>query len=329
MLSWLFKKAAVTPEAQPVTLAKLSEIAPHFPDREGFCHPDWNAIGNFIETSFPKSDWQQVWVQVVQLWLEKIRDQLAGSYKLYETPNFFILSAGEQDAIDATHKLCETSLKIILKSLPGVAMAEGYGKRVVILFSTQDEYYSYISGFYPEGEHPMSGGICLSNEGYVHFAMPAFDNYSYGAVLVHELAHSCVAHLPLPLWLNEAIAMRMEEIAGYRQHPELDKESYQKHLRHWTAETIQLFWNGQSWSSPGDGFDLSYDLARILWKKIEIDQVASHQSILKFLSSADHKDAGRSACQATFNLTLEDLIEDFLGKGSWKPKPETWKNPAE
>ncbi len=220
----------------------------------------------------------------------------------------------------------EDSLKKILASLVGVASDEGFGKHVVMMFASLDDYYSYIAYFYPEGESPMSGGVCLSGEGYVHFAFPTTDYSSYRTVLVHELTHGCLGHLPIPVWLNEALAMRMEQVICGSDIFHLDQELYDKHTAHWDAKSIQQFWTGESWEIPGDSFELSYNLAQVLWRKIELDLAAPHPEILQFILNAHFEDGGEAACLSIFNLSLSELVVDFLGEGAWEPTPNKWPN---
>jgi hypothetical protein len=194
------------------------------------------------------------------------------------------------------------------------------------MFARLDEYYRYITYFYPEGEHPMSGGVCLSGEGYVHFAFPTPDYSGYRSVLAHELTHGCLAHLPIPTWLNEALAMRMEEVVCGSGTFGLDGELYDRHVAHWNADSIQAFWTGESWEIPGDSFELSYSLAQLLWRKIEVDLGASHERVVRFIADAQSKDGGEAACQAVLDTSLGDLVTDFLGEGEWKPNPDKWPN---
>lgn len=193
-----------------------------------------------------------------------------------------------------------------------------------MMFASIDDYYGYITYFYPEGNHPMSGGVCLSGEGYLHFALPTTDHLSYRTVVTHELTHGCLGHLPIPTWINEALAMRMEQLICGSHSFQLDQETFEKHSAHWNAETIQQFWSGESWGLPGDSFELSYNLAQILWRKIEADLAASRHVILMFIMSAHFEDAGEAAFHAIFDLSLGDLVRDFLGEGTWTPKPTKW-----
>jgi hypothetical protein len=211
--------------------------------------------------------------------------------------------------------------------LEGIALDEGYGKHVVLMFGTLEVYYEYISYFYGEGQHPMSGGVCLSGDGYRHFAFPTTDFSSYRTVLIHELTHGCLAHLPIPLWINEALAMRMEQVLGDPGTYSLGQEDFERHFDYWNADSIQQFWSGESWEIPGDSFELSYSLARLLWRKIEIDIGASRKAILNFIGTASAEDGGEAACKASFGISLGDLAKGFLGNGDWTPAPQQWPNP--
>jgi len=309
-------------------MATLPNISKHLHIKEGFCHPDWATISEIIEKSLPESEWNSAWESASRSWVDRIREKLGGDYQVYETANFVILSEAPMRVIKDACRSYEDSLKRILASLEGVASDEGFGKHVVMMFASLDDYYGYITYFYPEEESPMSGGVCLSGEGYVHFAFPMTDYSSYRTVLVHELTHGCLGHLPIPAWLNEALAMRMEQVICGSGIFHLDQEVYDKHTAHWDAETIQQFWIGESWEIPGDSFELSYNLAQVLWRKIEADLAAPRPEILQFILDAHFEDGGEAACQAVFDLSLGDLVMDFLGEGAWAPTPNEWPNKA-
>ena len=304
------------------------DITDHLHIKQGFCHPDWASISELIDKSVPEPEWHSAWQAASRSWVERIRDKLGGGYQIYETPNFMILSEAPLRVIKDACTSYEDSLKQIMAELEGVASDDGYGKHVVLMFARIHDYYGYIKYFYPEGNHPMSGGVCLSGEGYVHFAVATTDYSRYRTVLVHELTHGCLAHLPIPTWLNEALAMRMEEVVCGTATFHLDQEIYRKHSSHWNEETIQQFWTGESWEIPGDSFELSYNLSQVLWRKIEGDLSAPRSEILRFISEAHYEDAGESAFGDVFELSLGELVMDFLGEGEWAPEPERWPDKA-
>lgn len=300
------------------------ELLPCFQVNRGFCYPDWDSIEDYIDAHFSEREKQNAWVEATRIWLETMKEQRGSSFEVSETSNFMIFSKAHKRVVKDVQRTCEDSLKNILKNLKGAAKDEGYGKHVLLLFPTIDEYYQYISYFYPKGEHPMTGGICISSSGYVHFVVPTPNYSSYRTTLVHELTHVCLRHLPIPLWLNEALAMRMEELICHSEIFHLDQEIHEKHIAHWNGDTIQQFWTGESWSIPGDSFELSYNLAQILWRKVEADLRARRDEMLTFISVADYSDAGDNSFREIFGLSIGELVEDFLGEGDWAPKPEAW-----
>ncbi len=291
----------------------------------GFCHPDWKAISAYIKRKLPESEWKSAWESASNKWVEHLCRQLRGKYRIWETPNFLILTEASDRISRDVCKSCEGALKHILTVLPGIASDEGFGKHVVLMIATLKDYYRYISYFYGKGEHPMSGGVCLHKDGYIHFAFPTTNYVSYSPTLVHELTHACLAHRPIPLWLNEAIAMRMQETLCGSNMFVLNRELFERHVAYWNADTIQTFWNGESWQIQGDSFELSYNLAQILWRKIENNIGASREAIMKFIATANAPDGGEAACRSVFKISLADLITSFLGKGKWKPAPKRWK----
>lgn len=290
----------------------------------GFCYPDWNAIAGIIERQIPEQDWKSAWEAASRAWVGALGRCLAGRYRVHESANFLILSAAPdriaQDVVDS----CERALQQILANLEGVASDEGFGKHVMLMFADVDAYYDYITHFHPDGEHPMSGGVCLSGDGYVHFAFSAPEHTSYRSVLVHELTHGCLAHRPLPTWLNEALAIRMEQLICGSGHFEIDPDLCDRHFNFWNQEKIQEFWTGQTWRMPGDPFELSYTLAVILWRKLQVDLPASRDQLLEFAARADYRDAGESACRDVLGVSLGTVMAGFLGDGNWAPDPRSW-----
>lgn len=300
------------------------DFTSHFHLKNGFCYPDWDAVQNEIEKALPPDHWQAAWTRVGRLWLEAQCLRLGSHYRVFETSRFLILTEAPQSVTDQAGKAFERSLSMILQNLAGAASDEGWGKHVVLMFIGVDDYYDYIAEYYDDGEYPMSGGVCLSGNGYVHFALMLTEYYSYIGVLVHELTHGCLAHLQLPTWLNEALAMRMEEFASGTNSGYFDSEVHDKHLSFWNRDTIQDFWSGTCWRNADDGFELSYSLASLLWRKIEIGLNPSQPTIIDFINESTANDAGEAACEKHFGMGLGTLAASYLGPGDWSPKPESW-----
>ena len=72
---------------------------------------------------------------------------------------------------------------------------------------------------------------------------------------------------------------------------------------------------GESWQIPGESFHLSYQLAEILWSKIELNLEANHDELQDLLCQVSFEDGGEAALQEIFGIGLDDLFRSFLGDG--------------
>lgn len=301
-------------------MLSLHDLSTFLVIREGFCHPDWDGVARHIGHKVPETEWNAAWETAARAWVAKLRDGLGGTYQIYESPNFLILADAQAGNSGEAGRCFESAREELLACLDGIAEDDGYGKHVVLIFGCDDDYYDYIKAFHTEGEHPMSGGMCILS-GYVHLALQAGDAESVLSVFVHELAHACLAHLPLPAWLDEALAKRMQELVCGTRVLRIDRELLDRHKEHWNPPRLQQFWSGESWEIPGESFELSYDLAVILWRRIESELADTREHLLDFVASATDRDAGEAACQAAFGVSLGELVTDFLGEGDWTPDP--------
>jgi hypothetical protein len=301
-----------------------TDIHPYLPTKDGFCHPDWEGLAQLIETTVPQAEWNTIWYACARIWVEELRLTLGNRYQVHDTPNFLILTEARASVSRDACTYCESALQRIRETFRGLVPGRGQDKQVVLMFNRSEDYYRYILYFYPDGHHPMSGGVFLEGEGFPHIAVLTTDYASYRTVLVHELTHACFSRFKLPCWLNEALAMRMElALCGTDAHP-LDRELRDRHVAHWNPQTIQQFWSGQSWELPGDSSELSYSLAQILWRTIESELHPPPEALSAFLGTAHRDNAGEESFQAIFDLSLGDLVTEFLGDGQWTPLPESW-----
>ena len=113
--------------------------------------------------------------------------------------------------------------------LGGFAHTKYYGKHAAIIFHNLDDYYAYASHFYKDdGEYAGSGGLFIKT-GYNHILVSDDDVRHLWRTLTHELAHNCMSHLPLPLWLNEAITGGIEESVSGVPNFQLNREIAAEH----------------------------------------------------------------------------------------------------
>jgi hypothetical protein len=134
------------------------------------------------------------------------------------------------------------------------------------------------------------------------------------------LTHNRLAHLPLPRWLGEGLAVAMERRIGGNKFGRLDRELHQKHMRHWTPQTIESFWTGESFlDQDGEVVHLSYSLAEILVDILVQD--FPRPRFIEFVAQAHGSDSGQAAANQGLGITLGELVSTFLGPGEWEADP--------
>lgn len=249
-----------------------------------------------------------------------MRSELPNSYALHDSDNFFLLTTETDRYVSNFLRFLESTRKRILKTLHGIASDEGYGKHVVIIFDEMDHYYSYISYFIEkDGEYGLSSGAYL-NKGYGHFVFPHQDLSYAETITSHEMTHALLSHLPIPLWLNEGLAVGIENFLTGSAPLRMDNEMYGKHQSFWDEETIQEFWSGKVFSRSDEGQELSYHLAQFA-----VDTLSQeYDNFIQFANKADYADGGESAANEVYEGSLGNLINHYFGDGAWSPQPELW-----
>ena len=279
--------------------------------------PDWNEVSERLGQNFKADELHSAWTIECNKWLGDLVSHFGSDYRIVETQNFSLVSNESDRYIKVFSDFLERTLSRILKTLPGIANDEGYGKHVAIIFKDMDQYYDYVSLFYlEEGEFGLSSGMYI-NEGYGHFAFPHEDINLAEPIAVHELTHACLAHLPIPTWLNEGLAVFMEEVlAGIGL--EMNNEVMTDHQRFWNPANIQNYWTGESFHMADEGQGLSYHLSHLLTRNISKD----YDAFARFVNDAHYMDAGAGSCINNLGVSLSQLVGVALGDGQWEPSQD-------
>ena len=290
-----------------------------FPEVDGFPRPDWNIIREWIRLNVVPEKVDDAWRESARVWLERTCRCLGNSYRLAESENFQLLSGLDAKRADDLLQFLEQSRARILRVLGDLSLPGHHDKHVVMRFTTEGEYYRYISYFDPEGEYAGSSGRFLSG-GYPHIACLSHETPGIDRVtLVHELTHNLLHGFSLPRWLNEGLAMEFErDVSGHRWPP-VTRELAARHAEYWNAQTIQEFWEGAFFSKP-EGQELAYGLSRVLMDLIATDLRPSPSRFRDFLLHADRRDAGAAAASEYLEVELDELVSTFLGPGEWMPR---------
>jgi hypothetical protein len=286
-----------------------------FTEENGLSHPDWKAVLQQLRATRPKVVWWETCHELAKQWLLQLKSDLGGCYHLYESENFLVLCAEGPTATRTMIGYAEKSLAVLKKYCEGILPTNSYGKRAILIFTDQDDYYAYVSHFHSDGSHSLSSGMMLSH-GYMHIAFPFAWIFSARRIITHELVHNCIAHLRIPSWLHEGMAQKLERLVMNTRGFTLDRELVGEHHAHWTEQNIQEFWAGASFYVAGERNKLSYSLAEILTEFLSADWKA----FLDFVAEADYRDSGQDASVRILNKCLGETIGQFLGPGNWRPQ---------
>src|SRR5947207_11694369 len=122
----------------------LSDLDMGFRMVEAFSRPDWNLIHEYInKQAVPEWDLKKAWTYVAERWLERLAKDLGGTYGIHRSRSFLCLSDLEREDRESLLIFAERTLSII-RNLLGPAAWTGYeGSHVLLIFSEEDDYYSY------------------------------------------------------------------------------------------------------------------------------------------------------------------------------------------
>jgi hypothetical protein len=311
------------PEPRPASAVEL-------PWREGTTYPipDWEA--HAANEPGDAGELDAFWTAAAEAWLEQLGRAFGAEFKVSRSPGFLLLSSLPARRCDLVLGYCERTRKAILRNLEGIAAPSDHGKHVLVVVDDADQYYDYVANYYPErGEFAYSGGMFV-HHGYGHFVLIAKDLDAMEPTIAHELTHALVAHLPIPAWLNEGLAVNTEQLlVPHLAHPSnalyTPLEMAEKHARYWNADSIQSYWCGQSFVRPDDGNALSYDLAQ----KMVALAARDYPRFRAFCLAARYDDSGDAASREHYGAPIDHLLECVLEPGPWAIEPAKWRGEIE
>jgi len=326
----------------PPELVDPDALAPAFTFDSGFHRVDWQFVRQWIEARVAAHDWEQAWHETALLWAGKLRDDLGGSYAVCQSRQTILLCDQTVETAQWLLDYAGRAVHIIKEQLDGTAWHGAFGKDLVLIFSEQDDYYQYVSPYLADGENPATSGMCI-HTGYTHIALPWTTQFEAANVIIHELAHDCLAHLQLPLWLNEGMAVTLETAVGPPPRPigQSDQEALygasidwrapvmwdelaERHFAFWNEDNIQTFWAGTSFYVPGDSNELSYSLAHVFVKLLL--ERGGGETFRAFVEAAGQDDAGQTAAIDVLGVDLGEVAGTFLGAGNWRPQRKALKS---
>lgn len=296
-------------------------VREHFGLVNGVPVLDWRALAEWAGTVATPEATAAAIDQGRRAWLLLLRLGLGPCAHLHVAEESCVLSTLEPEVVEATARYIATARRRVARVLGDLARFPAGERSILLVFDTEEDYYRYVSIYYPaEGEFAFSGGMFI-DAGCPHFVVVAADLSSIEPVIAHELTHRAVSHLRLPKWLDEGLAVNTEhKVAGARRLIYTPQELHAMHQKFWNAERIQDFWSGRSFDRTDEGNMLSYELARIM-----VGQLAAQwQAFAAFVTSAKREDAGAGAAREHLDIRLgayaAALLEMNPGQ-AWDPAP--------
>jgi hypothetical protein len=296
----------------------LDDLAGAFSFEEGFSRPEWKVIGKTIKDRWNGQDLP--WDHAILQWTKKLATELGGKYDVSRMGRCVMVSDLESEIDQRLLRSAESAITKIGEALPGIAWKNFIGLHVILVFGEDDDYYQYLSWFYPDGEHPASSGVHI-HKGYSHIACLYSRETSVAHTIRHELVHHSISHLRVPRWLHEGLAITTERVLGSQRVQMLSDDLPERHHRFWNESLIQKFWAGTSFGEPGESVELSYSLAEVLLQLLAKER----EDFLAFIEAVDYDDAGQTAALDCLGKCLGETLGTFLGRGNWRPQRKAIK----
>jgi hypothetical protein len=297
-------------------------LATHLQDVNGFPIPDWTAVDEWRSRIADERERSRAGCTSRRAWFEHLRTALGPRFWLHETEDAIVLSSLEPAVAAATARYVSITRSKISSLLGTLARFTPGEKSVLLVLDDEDAYYRYVSIYYPaEGEFAFSSGMFI-DAGCPHFVVRRADLVTIEPVIAHELTHSALAHLRLPTWLDEGIAVNTErQIAGARRREDDARQMHARHVKFWGEPEIQQFWSGESFRRADDGNALSYDLARII-----VEQAGRNwPRFAGFVGNARRADAGAASAREHLDIDLGAYVCLLLDKApsrDWSPEAQ-------
>jgi hypothetical protein len=295
------------------------DLPAHFFDSTGAPILDFEALDDWAGQAANEREAEAARQAGRRAWLLHFRDWLGPHAELLETDDAWVLSGYSPGLARAAGNYVAESRRRISKVLDGLAKFPERERSTLIALDHEDAYYHYVANYYPEeGEFAFSSGMFI-NAGCPHFVAVLNDLAQLEPVIAHEMTHFGLAHLSLPLWLDEGLAVNTEHrvSVSYRHH-QATLETLAQHREFWNANTIQEFWSGKSFQRSDEGNALSYDLARAMVDLIGRDWA----SFVRFARGAKREDGGAGSSREVLKLKLGELAAAAINtkpQGSWAP----------
>ncbi len=313
-------EAAVAPTEISVGNAPALLLPQFFIQHESMPLLDGHKLMSWLNDNVAAEFRSSMWEEAKRAWLLHVRDAFGANFQITESETALVLSALNLTTARTTANFMSNALEQVLGVLDGIAQAPQSGKDILTVFEDAESYYRYLSFFYPGAAALDLGRGMYIRAGAGHFVTVKADLYAIQSLMAHEMTRNCLAHLPLPLWLDVGIAVNTErQLVNKKSCGGCGSQQlHHKLLAYWGESEIREFWSGASFQRADEGLQLSYELARIMAELLAKDW----QSFKSFVTNAHADDAGAAAARAHLDMDLGELVCALLERdyrAGWTP----------
>lgn len=317
-------------ESVPAPVAELDglsfDVAESAHWHQDLPHPDWRKVRAWVG-EFAADRRDAAFIACERAWLGMLARALGPEYRVFESDHALVLSSRPVNEARAALDFVDRSRRRVRHVLEELA-GDDAGKEVLLSFADAETYSRYAIYYCPKLDETMVSAGMFLHAGSEHFIVHGERLWRLEPTIVHELTHAQLAHLRLPLWVNEGMAVNTEERLTQRGADAYEVKALEaKHAAFWTPDTIQQFWSGKAYKRPDEGGELAYDLGRLLVNGMCRDWPA----FKRFAVAASAEDSGAQAAADCLHVDLGEAVRHFIGadEGEWGPRPELWMAAAD
>ncbi len=278
--------------------------------------PDWPALDRVIGPDAPDDQLHAAYTGLARDWIEGLRAALGGRYRVHAAPGWLLLSRHPRRHARRLLDLLERLRRQILRGLDGLADDMGFGPHVVLLLDDPRDRADYLQPLLGAAHLPDAHGGLFIDDGYGHLLLPSAGLRRCTAVAAHELTHQLLRDRRLPVWLDEGVAVAMEQaLTGTRLYASTPAARAQLQA-HWRAAGLHGFWSGAAFAQAPAAARDAYALACHAVSALATDW----PRFVAFARGAHPADAGDEAARQVYGHGVGDCLRPWLGEGDWSPQ---------
>ncbi|MEM9915912.1 MAG: hypothetical protein AAF911_13205 [Planctomycetota bacterium] len=281
-------------------------------ERGGLPRPDWGRV-QARWWALPREAQPAAWTAVEWVWQHTLAAAWGGEFRVVERGECLMTTDLPEAQATRVLAFMERALQTIERCLTGLGLPEysdgGPGLDVAVICRRVEDYLDYISDVYEEDHFgAVSAGVCL-HQGSVHVAAHGSTAAKLEPVLAHELAHSRLASLGLPVWLEEGLVVHLEKAVVPGEAFAADLQLVALHREFWTPGRLERFFTGDVFCGADDAEGLPYALAYQIVGELMRDDAGKLATLLE---RSSWEDGGEAACRAIYRVEPIELIPRFI-----------------